>query len=233
MPSGCRRAVAADQSGDQDAGLDGPSLVAACREDEARARRRLYRLGDERYRDRLMLAGRARAMRRDCAHLARARQPCRIAGTRRNFRSRRRISSARGIAEGPALGHVLALAEDAWLAADFPLRQPALEAIADQTVTRFNRDHRLVSFLSGFADISIVQLLLVAGDGAVRLGDRRAGRLRHRRADAAGAGAVIGAEPVVPIIAISSIFTNLSRFTAYLRYADRRRALIVTARRPR
>src|SRR6185437_3946239 len=31
----------------------------------------------------------------------------------------------------------------------------------------------------------------------------------------------------VPIIAISSIFTNFSRFTAYIRYADRRRALIV------
>jgi uncharacterized membrane protein YfcA len=38
---------------------------------------------------------------------------------------------------------------------------------------------------------------------------------------------LIGAEPVVPIIAISSIFTNLSRFAAYFRYADRRRALIV------
>jgi hypothetical protein len=50
---------------------------------------------------------------------------------------------ARGIAEGPALGHVLGLAEDAWLAAGFPLDQAALEAIADQAVTRFNRDHRL------------------------------------------------------------------------------------------
>jgi uncharacterized membrane protein YfcA len=40
---------------------------------------------------------------------------------------------------------------------------------------------------------------------------------------------LVGAEPVVPIIAISSIFTNLSRFVAYLRYADRRRALIVIA----
>jgi uncharacterized membrane protein YfcA len=40
---------------------------------------------------------------------------------------------------------------------------------------------------------------------------------------------LIGAEPVVPIIAISSIFTNLSRFVAYIRYADRRRALIVVA----
>src|SRR5260370_14318715 len=38
---------------------------------------------------------------------------------------------------------------------------------------------------------------------------------------------LIGAEPVVPIIAISAIFTNLSRFAAYLRYVDRRRALIV------
>ena len=40
---------------------------------------------------------------------------------------------------------------------------------------------------------------------------------------------LIGAEPVVPIIAISSIFTNFSRFVAYFRYADRRRALIVIA----
>jgi hypothetical protein len=38
---------------------------------------------------------------------------------------------------------VLALAEDAWLAANFTLDKDALEAIADQTVTRFTRDHRL------------------------------------------------------------------------------------------
>ena len=38
---------------------------------------------------------------------------------------------------------------------------------------------------------------------------------------------LIGAEPVVPIIAISSIFTNFSRAAAYRRYADRRRAGIV------
>jgi uncharacterized membrane protein YfcA len=38
---------------------------------------------------------------------------------------------------------------------------------------------------------------------------------------------LVGAEPVVPIIAISAILTNLSRTVAYLRYADRRRALIV------
>jgi poly(A) polymerase len=38
---------------------------------------------------------------------------------------------------------VLALAEDAWLAANFPLDATALEAIAEQTVARFSRDHRL------------------------------------------------------------------------------------------
>jgi uncharacterized membrane protein YfcA len=40
---------------------------------------------------------------------------------------------------------------------------------------------------------------------------------------------LIGAEPVVPIIAIASIFTNFGRAAAYFRYADRRRALIVIA----
>ena len=50
---------------------------------------------------------------------------------------------ARGIAEGPGLGHVLTLAEDAWLAMQFPLDAAALKAIADDTVARFTRDHRL------------------------------------------------------------------------------------------
>jgi len=86
-----------------------------------------------------------------------------------------------------------------------------------------------VSILSGFADISIAQLLLVA---CVALLASIVGGLAGY-----GTGALmplvlvplIGAEPVVPIIAISSIFTNLSRFAAYLRYADGRRALIVIA----
>ena len=84
-----------------------------------------------------------------------------------------------------------------------------------------------MNILSGFADISIVQMLLVAG---MALFASLIGGLAGY-----GSGALmplvlvpmIGAEPVVPIIAISSIFTNLSRFTAYIRYADRRRALIV------
>ena len=86
-----------------------------------------------------------------------------------------------------------------------------------------------LSILAGFADISLGQLLLVA---CVALFASVVGGLAGY-----GTGALmplvlvplIGAEPVVPIIAISSIFTNLSRFAAYLRYADRRRALIVIA----
>jgi uncharacterized membrane protein YfcA len=84
-----------------------------------------------------------------------------------------------------------------------------------------------LNILSGFADISIAQLLLVAG---MALFASVIGGLAGY-----GTGALmplvlvplIGAEPVVPIIAISSIFTNFSRFAAYFRYADRRRALIV------
>ena len=84
-----------------------------------------------------------------------------------------------------------------------------------------------MNILSGFADISVIQLLLVA---ALALFASVIGGLAGY-----GTGALmplvlvplVGAEPVVPIIAISSIFTNLSRFVAYIRYADRRRALIV------
>ena len=60
--------------------------------DEARARRRLYRLGAERYRDRLMLAW-ARAG--DDADPASWRRACHVAGAlaaRRNFRCGRPIS---------------------------------------------------------------------------------------------------------------------------------------------
>jgi len=76
-----------------------------------------------------------------------------------------------------------------------------------------------VNIISGFADISLAQLVLVACVALFASVVGGLGGLRHRRADAAGPGALIGAEPVVPIIAISSIFTNTSRFVAYLRYA--------------
>ena len=110
--------------------------------DEATARRRLYRLGEERYRDRLMLAwARAGADTDTASWGALAGLPERWHAPKFPLKAADFI--ARGIAEGPGLGQVLALAEDAWLAADFPLEAPALQAIADQTVTRFTRDHRL------------------------------------------------------------------------------------------
>jgi poly(A) polymerase len=110
--------------------------------DEATAKRRLYRLGAARYRDRLMLAW-ARAG-RDADPLAwRALATLPERWSAPKFPLKAADFIARGIAQGPALGHVLALAEDAWLAADFPLAQSALTAIADQSAVRFARDHRL------------------------------------------------------------------------------------------
>ncbi len=84
-----------------------------------------------------------------------------------------------------------------------------------------------MNLLTGFADISLLQLALVAG---VALVASVIGGVAGY-----GTGALmplvlvplIGAEPVVPIIAISAIFSNLSRATAYRSYADTRRAGIV------
>lgn len=110
--------------------------------DEATARRRLYRLGEERYRDRLMLAWARAGGRIDPA-------PWReLATLPKRWRAPKFPLKAadfvgRGIAEGPLLGQVLALSEDAWLAADFPLDEAAVNAIADQAVARFTRDNRL------------------------------------------------------------------------------------------
>lgn len=110
--------------------------------DEARARRLLYRLGEDPYRDRLMLAwARAGANSESARWRELATLPQRWSAPKFPLKAADFIS--RGIAEGPALGHVLALAEDAWLAADLPLEPTALSAIADQAAARFTRDHRL------------------------------------------------------------------------------------------
>ena len=110
--------------------------------DEATARRRLYRLGAARYRERLMLAwARAGGDTDPVPWRELATLPERWSAPKFPLKAADFIS--RGIAEGPALGHVLALAEDAWLAADFPLDASALAAIADQSAARFTRDHRL------------------------------------------------------------------------------------------
>ena len=109
--------------------------------DEATARRRLYRLGADRYRDRLMLAWSRAGETADSAHWRElATLPERWSAPK--FPLKAADFVARGIAEGPMLGQVLALAEDAWLAADFPLDEASVKNIAEQTVARFTRDVR-------------------------------------------------------------------------------------------
>jgi poly(A) polymerase len=107
--------------------------------DEARARQRLYRLGEDDYRDRLMLAWARAGGDADSPHWRElATLPQRWQAPKFPLKAADFI--ARGIAEGPVLGHALALAEDAWLAADFPLDRSAVAALADQTVARLARD---------------------------------------------------------------------------------------------
>ncbi|UVO27417.1 CCA tRNA nucleotidyltransferase [Bradyrhizobium arachidis] len=109
--------------------------------DEASARRLVYRLGPERYHDRVLLAwarlgGDPNSSRwRELAEL-----PQRWSAPKFPLKAADFI--ARGVTEGPLLGHVLTLAEDAWLAADFPLEQAALATIADQAAARVSRDQR-------------------------------------------------------------------------------------------
>src|SRR5436305_13403060 len=81
--------------------------------------------------------------------------------------------------------------------------------------------------LAALADLSITELLLIAGMAIF--------------ASIVGGGAgygtgalmplvlvpIVGAEPVVPIIAISALFTNTSRATAFRNVIDWRRVLII------
>jgi uncharacterized membrane protein YfcA len=84
-----------------------------------------------------------------------------------------------------------------------------------------------MNLFAGFHDISIIQLIPVA---ALALFASIVGGVSGY-----GTGALmplvlvplVGAEPVVPIIAISALFSNSSRMTAFLNYVDWRRAAIV------
>ena len=118
--------------------------------DEATARLRLYRLGAERYRDRLMLAW---ARSGDEADRPRWRELVSLPErwSVPNFPLKAADFVARGIAAGPALGHVLALAEGAWLAAEFPFAEAALEAIADQYRGTLQPRSSALNIRSGFA----------------------------------------------------------------------------------
>lgn len=83
-----------------------------------------------------------------------------------------------------------------------------------------------MDLLSGFADISLAQLLLVA---CVALIAAVIGGVSGY-----GNGALmplvlvpmIGAAPVVPIIAIAALFNNFGRVSAFYKYLDRRRAML-------
>jgi tRNA nucleotidyltransferase/poly(A) polymerase len=110
--------------------------------DEAAARRRMYRLGAERYRDRIMLAW-ARSDRDAASPRWREFATLPQRWTAPQFPLKAADFLSRGLNQGPALGHVLTLAEDAWLAAGFPTDAAAVQAIADQTVARFRHDHQL------------------------------------------------------------------------------------------
>jgi poly(A) polymerase len=106
--------------------------------DDARARRLLYRLGPDTYRDRLMLAW-ARAG--EAATAARWRElvalPERWSAPK--FPLKAADFVARGVPEGPMLGQALGLAEDAWLAQGFPLDIAALDAIVTPIAQRVIR----------------------------------------------------------------------------------------------
>jgi poly(A) polymerase/tRNA nucleotidyltransferase (CCA-adding enzyme) len=111
--------------------------------DEDIAQRRFYRIGDPcRYLDRIMLAW-ARAGRDATSPYWQKFVSLPDRWTPPVFPLKGGDFIARGIAEGPTLGHVLTLAEDAWLAARFPMDEAALKTIADETAVRFTRDHLL------------------------------------------------------------------------------------------
>jgi len=84
-----------------------------------------------------------------------------------------------------------------------------------------------LSFLCAFHDISVAQLALVAAVAFVA--SLVGGVLGY------GTGALmplvlvplIAAEPVVPIIAISAMFSNTSRMSAFIKHVDWRRAAVV------
>lgn len=87
----------------------------------------------------------------------------------------------------------------------------------------------LESVLFAFADLSLAELLLIA---AMALIASVVGGVAGY-----GTGAlmplvlvpIVGAEPVVPILSLSALFTNSSRTAAFRHLVDRRRALIVFA----
>ena len=137
-----RDSPATRQCRNQDAQFDGPSLVAARRHgrgDGAAAALSARRGSLPRPADAGLGAGGADA---DPARGANS-PPCRSAGTRRNFRSRPPISSRAELPKARRSAMCWRWPKTPGLRRIFLWSKPTLKAIADQTVTRFTRDHRL------------------------------------------------------------------------------------------
>ncbi|HEX5509023.1 MAG TPA: CCA tRNA nucleotidyltransferase [Pseudolabrys sp.] len=97
---------------------------------EQGARVLLYRLGPERFADRVLLAwSRSPAGAADAAWRALATSPQRW--TAPTFPLKAADFIRRGVAQGPALGAALRAAEEAWIAADFPNDGQKISEIAD------------------------------------------------------------------------------------------------------
>jgi len=101
---------------------------------EQTAKALLYRIGAERYRDRMLIAlARSQARDDDKGWLDMLALPDRWAAPQFPLKAADFI--ARGVARGPALGAALARAEEAWIAAGFPQEKVKLNLIADAAVS--------------------------------------------------------------------------------------------------
>ena len=196
-------------------------------QDAAAARELIYRLGPDRYVDLVLVAwARSPAGAADTEWRNLATLPARWtyteipaqgqgfhpgAASRKGPRPRRRARERRGGLDRGRLPDRQGCARRA--------RRRGLRDRLDRTVTSM--------LLAAFAGLTAVQLLLIAAMGV----------LTSLIGGVAGYGTgalmplvlvpIVGAEPIVPIIAISALITNTSRATAFRKQIDWRRALIV------
>src|SRR5262249_58522092 len=102
---------------------------------ERDARVLVYRIGPERFTDRVLLAWtRAPADAADAAWLRIATVPRRWAAPA--FPLKAAAFVRRGLQKGPRLGAALRAAEEAWIAADFPADKQVLDEIAEAAAAR-------------------------------------------------------------------------------------------------
>jgi poly(A) polymerase len=98
---------------------------------EAAGRELIYRIGPDRFVDRVLVAwARSAAGAADAEWTSFATLPARW--TAPKFPLHSKDFTTRGIEKGPRLGAALAAAEEAWIAAGFPAGKVALAAIADE-----------------------------------------------------------------------------------------------------